>query len=106
MEREIYKYATSKRYGRPLFTMTKEEKEWKKKVALCNGCHDCHAQQLHNTVFVDKSGGMFVIFSPIAQKQATFNIIGCRRPLKEFEQRFLLEGGEFRILAHVENHFN
>ena len=29
MEREIYEYAGSKKYGRPSFTMTKEEKEWK-----------------------------------------------------------------------------
>ena len=43
---------------------------------------------------------------PIAQSQALFNITGCRRPLKEFEQRFLLEDEELKILAHVEKHFN
>ena len=61
--------------------------------------------QLHNTVFVEQGGGMFVIFSPMAQSHGCVSYYRMSTA-EGAGERFLSEDEEFQILAHVEKLFN
>ena len=62
--------------------------------------------QLHNTVFVEQGGGMFVIFSPMAQSHGCVSYYRMSTAAEGVEERFLSEDEELKILARVEKFFN
>ena len=61
--------------------------------------------ELHNTVFVEQGGGMFVVFSPMAQSHGCVSYYRMSTA-EGVEERILSEDEEFNILARVEKLFN